>query len=449
LTDHLNEDDLRDLVRGDFSVKEIDALIAHLTAECSKCLELLAHVASEWTVSEPAPELSREEEACYDAAIDRAVARVREHALAFSVESAKAPRALASLLALSELGHDDGERVGGWALCIKLMDLSYSFRHKDAAAMLRVALLAYLVATQLEASRYTPALVADFQARCEAELANAYRVSDLLDMADDSMARAIKRSREGTGDPLLQARIMLLTASIRHYQRRYPEALILLAKARVLYRKLGESQLAARTLVMSGIYSMYAGRPEDALPLLEEALGSIDREREPKLFAWALHARASRLVEVGRCEEAARALDEADLQALYAGDSLSLLKARWTEGQALMGLGELDRAEEALASVREGFGRCDQTYNAALVGLDLAVVWLRQGQTGKLLPLVGDVLTTFRVLKISREAVVALVILRQACEQQRVTLDLLHGVARFLRELERDPTMKFEHMPVV
>jgi hypothetical protein len=73
------------------------------------------------------------------------------------------------------------------------------------------------------------------------------------------------------------------------------------------------------------------------------------------------------------------------------------------------------------------------------VALDLAAVWLRRGKTARVRELVEEMIATFRALRIAREAVAALLILREACDRDEATLDRVRTVAMLLTELERQP----------
>ena len=52
----------------------------------------------------------------------------------------------------------------------------------------------------------------------------------------------------------------------------------------------------------------------------------------------------------------------------------------------------------------------------------------------------------FSSLHIHREALAALAYLKQAVETERVGLDLVNGVAAYLRRAQHDPALRFEEM---
>jgi hypothetical protein len=111
----------------------------------------------------------------------------------------------------------------------------------------------------------------------------------------------------------------------------------------------------------------------------------------------------------------------------------------WLEGLIAAGRGEADDAERLFREAQRSFLEMDLPYTAALASLDLAALWLRQGRTEETRNLVEELLATFRVLDIRREAIAALLMLREAFQKDRATLALLRTVASELQRLEREP----------
>src|SRR5206468_8394675 len=146
----------------------------------------------------------------------------------------------------------------------------------------------------------------------------------------------------------------------------------------------------------------------------------------------------------GEFKEAGRILLEGGLRCAFAEDPLSLLKLRWVEGKVLAGLGKLGRAERTFEQVREEFLFKEREYNAALVGLELAAVWLRQGKVAEVRELAEETYETLRDLGVPQEAFKAVLFLREACRRQAVTLDLLRKVHGFLVRLVWNPQLRFE-----
>ncbi|HEV3456274.1 MAG TPA: hypothetical protein VHG32_06920 [Thermoanaerobaculia bacterium] len=320
-----------------------------------------------------------------------------------------------------------------------LLAASWELRYSDPREMLRLAELALFAAERLEQARYGRAAVADVRARVWAELANAHRVGDDIVRAELAMARAVSWVHRGSGDPWLLACVADLMASLLADQRRFADAGELLEKVHRFYLQMGDRHLAGRALISRGIFAGYDNQPRSGLALLLQGLDLLDIQRDPRLAAHAVHALLSNLVDCGRYRQARIHLWRS--RSLFArhGDRLSSLRLRWLDGRIHAGLGELERAERELLATRQGFATAGNPYHTALVALDLAAVWLRQGKTEQVRQLVEEMIATFRALRIAREAVAALLILRQACDRDEATLDRVRTVAMLLTELERQP----------
>jgi len=320
-----------------------------------------------------------------------------------------------------------------------LLAASWNLRYDDPHEMVRLAELALFAAERLEKARHGRAAIADLRARAWAELANAYRVADDLARAEKAMARAVSWLHRGSGDPWLLARVADLMASLLSDQRRFGDAGELLDKVHRFYRRVGDLHLAGRALVSRGIFAGYDNDPRRALALLLQGLELIDVDRDSRLAVNAVHAILHNLVERGRHRQARILLWRSRSLLVRHGGRLPLLQLRWLEGRIHAGLSRLDLAEAELLAARQGFAAAGSPYHAALVGLDLATVWLRQGKTPQVRELVQEMIAAFRALRIAREAVAALLILREACDRDEATLERVRTVAMLLTELERQP----------
>ena len=338
------------------------------------------------------------------------------------------PQGMDSLIPWSRGG------VQKWGLCESLVARSQAYRHDDPEQMVLLAERAAAVAMDLDPEEYGPELTADLRARCIAELGNAHRVSDDLEAAERALRLASEESARGTQDPLLLARIMDLTASLRGSQRRFDEALPLLDAVYRLYESHGDRHNSGRALISKGLYTGYGNDPEQAVRLLSAGLGMIHPASDPKLVLSAVHNLIGFLADGGRFREARRLLQRARQAYQAAGDRLNLIKLRWLEGRIAAGLGRFRPAEQCLRQARQELQENDLHYDAALVSLDLAAVWLSQGKTAETRTLVGELVANFQARRIAREALAALVMLKEAFELERSEpLELLQAVSRYLK----------------
>jgi len=110
------------------------------------------------------------------------------------------------------------------------------------------------------------------------------------------------------------------------------------------------------------------------------------------------------------------------------------------EARAAFGLGRGEEAERLYEKVRAGFAEAGLIFPTSLVSLELALVWLSGGRTSEVALLAGELATAFQGLKVGREVIVSLLLLRRAVEEGRA-LDELEGRVRTLaasiRSLER------------
>jgi hypothetical protein len=227
-------------------------------------------------------------------------------------------------------------------------------------------------------------------------------------------------------------------------QRQIPDACELLDGVYELYLQVGDDHLAGRALVSKGIYTDNGGDPRAALNLLREGLSLLDSRRDPQLAASVSENLLELMVQCGEFRAAAKMLLESGLRQTLAGQPLNLVTLRWVEGQVLAGLGKLGRAETALVEARRDFLQHRKEYKAALVGLDLAAVWLEQRKYAQVKDLAEDTLATFQRLGLQREALRAVDSLHRACQRQQATPGVVRHVSRFLRRLEREPQLRFE-----
>ena len=449
--DHIAAQVLWRFVRGELGPEEARNVVRHLLTECMDCRTEAVTAFARFLLDSEERELAEagEEMDVYDAAIDRALAKVaKRHLPRFEKERAILDRLLAALEEKSDLVEAMSTvrrgSHGGWPEVEAALQMSFRERYRDRSKMFEYAMLANLAAGALDPKVYGEGLVADIQARTRGEFANALRLNDDFDGAESLLASAFQRAQEGTGDGLVTARLIDLSASLSMDQRRLGEALEMLESLAQRYTEYGETHLAGRARISLGTATFYDDRPQEAVQHFRQGLEEIDQERDPQLTTAARHNLIDALVESGEYREAGRLLLESNLREAFSTDPANLLRLRWVEGKILAGRRRYAQAEKALTDVREGFFARGEVYDAALAGLDLAALWLEMG--GKLTEveeLAEETLEVFRDLAVHREAVRALRVFRIACREQLASAALARQVASFIRGLEWHPGRRF------
>jgi tetratricopeptide (TPR) repeat protein len=313
---------------------------------------------------------------------------------------------------------------------------SRALRFEDPQAMLRFAKLARFTADRLRMRDFSRHSVADLRALAWAELANAYRVCNELGRADHAMNRAVYWCQRGAKSGQLLARVADLLADLLGYQRRFPEGRELLALAYRVHAEMGNCHRAGRILIKLAHLTAWEGDHRRALALMRQGFDLLDPSQEPQLIVQTLWSMVCLVADLGRFRSARLLLWRGRI--LFA-DVVEPHRLRWLEGTIHAGLGDFSRAQLAFQQARAGFAENGQVYPAAIIGLDLAALWARQGRVKDVFALAEEMIVTFRALRIAREAVAALLILKRACQNGGQLLELIEITVDLLRNLERQP----------
>jgi hypothetical protein len=126
------------------------------------------------------------------------------------------------------------------------------------------------------------------------------------------------------------------------------------------------------------------------------------------------------------------------------GKELDRIRLRWAEGRIALGLGRTQQGIDLLTQVRAEFVSRTIWFDAALVTMELAVVFLKQGRTDMVKTLAVHMAPIFKSNGVHREALAALTLFRKAADQEKVTLDLALNLVAFLRRAQHDPNLKFQ-----
>jgi tetratricopeptide (TPR) repeat protein len=442
MIDHPPREWLTGFLLGRLTPLENRTVVVHLLSGCPSCREEMAPLAQAMFRPGRCEVPPDPDDPDYDDPVGRACASVLDWSRRRDRERQEA-ESKAGLLLYGGLRAGETplpERPGfwTWGLCEVLLEKSWSLRHDDPKKMLHLAGLARDAADRLDSDLYGESVTCDLRARAWGEYANACRVADDLLKAEEALGRALELRKQGSGSALLRARLAELTAGLLCHQRRFPPAFRALDLAYTLHQRHGQPENAVRVLVKRGIYTGRSGDPEMGIRYLSQALPQIDGERDSKLRFLTLHNVLLFRVEQGEFQSANLQLFEMrPLYVQHAG-AVDLVKLRWIEAKIFAGIEDLERAERAFRQVREEFQKQGQAYHAAVVGLELAELWLRQGRTAEVQTLVGEILDVFRSRYVARESVAAILTLREALDRDRATLDLVKLVARLVEQHQNE-----------
>ncbi len=275
-------------------------------------------------------------------------------------------------------------------------------------------------------------------------MANASRVSGKPQLAEEHFGHVRYLVTEyGITEPAILARIDDLEGSLRKDQRRLVQAEELFTRAVMLYQ-LAESRVdMARVLLKLGAARNLQGNPERAIEAARVALAELSPEREPRLYVSGRYNLALFLVDSGEPGQAAEVLDaDADLYKRYP-ESWLQLRLTGLRGKIAQAQGDFGAAETAFLQMRDGFLQEGLGYDAAIVSMDLALLYHRQGRTAELKTLAREMLPIFRSQDVHREAVAALVLFQEAVREEQITAAFVREIAAYLDAARTDPTLRF------
>jgi tetratricopeptide (TPR) repeat protein len=423
--------------RGRLSRRRNREIVRHLLARCESCCRTASRFLPPARPGVAAP--SREvRELDYGTAFCHAWRETERRQTALMAERTAAPGLLRQLLAepferRRSLVTTEA-RYLTWSFCELILDTARESGFQDPAEALDLANLGLEVAARIPPSTYGEARVNDLGARAWSGLGNAQRIRSDFHEAEESFAKAERLLRKGTGDPLEKAHVLLLKSSLRGNQQRFREAFRLLDRVLAIGRKCGDPQLCGKAMIMRGFLLGLANDPEAAIRHLTEGIRDVDPATDSRLLVAAQHNLILFLAESGRYDEAMRLLESARPLYHRVGDRMSLLRLRWLEGKIETALGRFAEAEHLLRDVRKELIERELGFDAALLCLDLANIFTRQGRSAEMRHLAEEMLPVFRSRDIHREAIAALLVFQKAAEMERVTLGLIREVSGYLRE---------------
>jgi len=442
VNDHPTPEELEGIAWNRVSEGRMREILLHVLGGCAACKAAIApHFGALFGIAEPPePVLSPQEEERYDAAVSRACSSVLARARELRDARQREVRSDSSFEALPAVP----EPLQGVPLFESLLQQSWALRHENPAEMVRLAERARGLAESMRLSDLSPQTLADLQCRAWIELGNAYRVADDLAAAERALGRATEKFLEGTQDDLLAARLFSVQASLLTDGRRFNLAETALDLVIGIHQRRHDEHEAGRALLQKGIVAGYQGRSEEALQLITRGLQGLDEDRDPRLVHLALHNQALFLLDAGQLREARIALWQARARGLDPGGRVNELKVRWLEGRINLALGELERAEAALREVKQGFAAVGLVYKAALIGLDLGALLLRQERPETAAAEILAAADIFISLGIGREASASVLLLRRAAEQHIADAALIDYVSTVLRRSEEDVEVRAE-----
>jgi tetratricopeptide (TPR) repeat protein len=422
-SEHLSPEVFSRMTAGTASPEETRSVVRHLLGGCTDCGRL-----AQAARLSPAPRKTLS----YDDVFERIERKVAEGLVRLEKERASARNLFGELLdqeAVQGLTQvHSTRRYANLALCELLLQTARDLAVEDPAKARRATEFAVRVSEQLDLEIYGSPVVQDLRAIAWAYLADTGRVQADLRLSENALETAELLLETGSGDPLAQAELLGIKASLSAYSGRFEEAIQILNKAASIYRRAGDRHLLGRITIKKGTVLGNAGELDAALRLIRCGIDLVDPSREPRLLVCATHNYIWFLKESGQSGLADACLNGARRLYQRAGDRRDLVRLRWLEGKTAERPRE---AETALLAARDGLAREGLAYEAALAAMDLAVLYTTEGRGDDMRRHTGQMLPLFRSEDMYRETMLALVSFQEG-RGKREPAGLIEEVGAYL-----------------
>ena len=438
-------------MRGDLQAAESKDIVIHLLAGCEACRRIARESFPFERDSQSADQLPDQWQADNDYSYDRIFENVLPAVWKAESELDRERAEAANLVAeLERHPHErrlmlvrNTKRFGSAQLVEKLLARVRSLGSEDPNASVQMAELTLEIAESLQTSGVPRTVASDLEARAHAILGNALRIrGDLRDSAKQfSLANTCLEN--GTGDGLTQARVAELQSHLAGLQRDFETALGLLDLAAAVYKRLGDRHRLGRALISKGFHLSEKGDVKLAIGSLRKGIKNIDPCLDPRLELVAKHNLLSHLYETGRYHQAIAMIPETRNLHSKLGSKVDLVRFQWLVGQIMLESGQIHQAEEELMQVKEYFLNEGIAHDTALVSLDLATIYLKQGRLPELKNIASEMLSVFSSLRINREAIAALVLFQKAVELERATFSLVRDLSAYLKNSRNEANLPF------
>lgn len=448
--EHVAEGTLERFFQGQLSRRETQRLVRHLLTSCRRCLEMAVRAGQSPGDELDPGEAARTPSSYADVFLGLLQGR-EEETLRLARERLQGIGLLAELEKRppgERLAAVQGEpRFHRWGLFDRLLVKYQESARTEPQAGIDLAHLALAVVELLPRERYKPALLNDFRAAGMAALANARRLAGFFEESKQAAESAWELLDEGTGDPLEEASLLSIEASLWRDLGQLDRSAGLLDQAIRIYRQIGDDNRCARMLIQKGLALGYA-EPASGIQLLQDALGLLDAAQEPRLELCARHNLALFLDDAGETQEALVILEMT--RPLYAvfDDPQTQLLLHWLEARIARSFGDLAEAEAVLQKITAGFERRGMHYEQTIAAIDLAQVYSLRGNLDAAVKLANDFLPVLQSWGMHGEGQAMWMLFRnQIAEHARMRVGLeeaaFRGIARYFHGAWKYP-MRFE-----
>lgn len=247
-------------------------------------------------------------------------------------------------------------------------------------------------------------------------------------------------------DPILPAEVYSYLGSLRRDQGRLDEAARYLRRSGTLYGVFEEPEKAARVQLKLAEVHYHADDFDAAVEAAEQALDLLPPDAEAWLRSYAYYDLAHHLHARGDIDRAEALLaDHAEL--LEASGPVVVQHVVWLRARIAWSREDIRAAERLFREARERALALRRGYEASLLCLELALVYLVQDRTARVKKLCAEALRLLsREEEVEREVKAALALVAEAARREELTRAQLERAiailerARHVRRVAGEPS---------
>ncbi len=217
------------------------------------------------------------------------------------------------------------------------------------------------------------AIERDELAECLATLGNSYRIVGNTRESRRHLQEAARIALQGSGDPLVQAKIDWTMAVLLTDCSELDKALDLFTRSYDRYQQLDESWLANQVLASMARLHLRAGRSSVALRCALDCFKETRADGDPVLKQSLLNLVALAQLDLGEAKEARRVAQVIQRCSRRPENRAARVRGEWIEARALLAMGRWREGVEGLDRAREDLQEVGALGAAALAHLELAL----------------------------------------------------------------------------
>ncbi len=265
----------------------------------------------------------------------------------------------------------------------------------------------------------------DVLAECLATLGNTHRIVGNTREARKHLREAGQVALLGSGDPLVEAKIELLTAVLLGDTGHLEEALNLYLRCRKCYQLLDEKERANRVLFEIGGIHWRAGRSAVALRCALDCFKETRTDGDPVLKQSLLSLAALAKLDLGEAKEAREIAQVIQQRCRRPEYRAAKVRGEWIEARALLALGRWQEGVEGLDEAREELLKVGALGAAAHAHLELALAHADACQWEEASEIARQAFGALAAAGLEGQALLALRTVARAADGEKLTCEAL------------------------